>query len=72
MVTRGFDCLSRSTFVNESIPEYTLAMDAIYPVSTEQIGKPDPLARDYVGTYSPPALYAMAVIDEPSALDVRL
>ena len=43
-----------------------MAMDAIYPVSTEQIGKPDPLVPGYVGTYSPPALYAMAVIDEPS------
>ena len=42
-------------------------MDAIYPVTTEQIGKPDPPAPDYVGTYSPPACYKMAAIDELSS-----
>ena len=39
-------------------------MDATYTVSAEQIGKPDPLAPNYVGTYSPPACYKMAAIYE--------
>lgn len=41
-------------------------MDASYPVSPEQIGQPDPLEPDYVGTYSPPADYKMAAIDVQS------
>lgn len=41
-------------------------MDATYPVSAEQIGKPDPLAPDYVGTYSPPACYKMTATNELS------
>jgi hypothetical protein len=34
-------------------------MDASYPISTEQIEKPDPLAPNYVGTYSQPPPYQM-------------
>ena len=34
-------------------------MDANYPVSAEQIGQPDPLAPDYVGTYTPQAEYVI-------------
>jgi hypothetical protein len=39
-------------------------MDANYPVSAEQIGQPDPLAPDYVGTYTPQAEYKIAVVAE--------
>lgn len=28
-----------------------------YTMNAEQIGQPDPLALDYVGTYSPPPVY---------------
>ena len=31
--------------------------ETLYPVQQEKIGKPDPLALGYVGTYSPPADY---------------
>ena len=34
-------------------------MDANYPESAEQIGQPDPLAPDYVGTYTPQAEYVI-------------
>lgn len=44
-------------------------MDANYPMSPEQIGQPDPLAPDYVGTYSPQAEYKIDVIAE--ALSAR-
>lgn len=30
-----------------------------YPLRQEKIGRPDPLARDYAGTYSPPPPYQM-------------
>lgn len=30
-----------------------------YPLPQEKIGRADPLAPDYVGTYSPPALYKL-------------
>ena len=46
--------------------------ETLYPVQQEKIGKPDPLALGYVGTYSSPADYRTAAIDEPSALDVTL
>jgi hypothetical protein len=62
--------LPEQAFVNESMPEYTLVMNALYPVSTEQIGKPDPLALDYMGTYSPPADYSNTSIDEPLVLNI--
>lgn len=68
MVTREFDCLSRSTFVNESTPEYTLKMYANYTVIAEQIGQPDPLAPDYVGTYSPPPVYLLQFLTSTEVL----
>ena len=46
--------------------------ETLYPVQQEKIGKPDPLALGYVGTYSPPSDYRTAAIDKPSALDVTL
>lgn len=36
-------------------------MDATYAVSAEQIGKPDPLAPDYVGTLKGTGMFEFSV-----------
>ena len=38
-----------------------MAIDGTYPVSAEQIGKPDPLASDYVGTLKGTAMFEFSV-----------
>ena len=40
------------------------SMEVSYTMSTELIGRPDPLCLDYIGTYSPPALYALSDIED--------